>query len=120
MFGLFFAHLQDSLNKAQSQERTFREEASQRTESKSRPPVEITARRALHAAAIAMAMDLHCGDACIQCAGQGKTYYIDTMQHAVCPWCHGFGKRELKPARPSYTVHGAVGPMSFVNSQGVA
>lgn len=98
----------------------MKEQDRQRKSAPTAKPFEVTPRAAAHWALVAMAMDSHCGEACIQCAGQGKTYYIDTMQHAVCPWCHGFGKRELKPARPSYTVHGAVGPMSMINMGPVA
>lgn len=104
---------------AEFQHQAFREQAMQRTESKSRKPVEITARRAFHAAAIAMAMDAHCGRECIHCQGHGRLFYPETMQKAVCPHCHGFGKRELKPDPPRYTVHGVM-TSSIVNSHGVA
>ena len=81
--------------------------------------VAMTPRRALHFAAIAMAVDAHCHGECIHCQGNGRLFYPETMQKAVCPYCDGFGQRELKPARPRYTVHGVM-PSSILNMGPVA
>lgn len=79
----------------------------------------MTPRRAVHFAAIAMAMDSHNGAACIHCQSHGRLWYPETDQNAVCPHCHGFGKRELRSEQPRYTFHG-VGPNAIINSRGVA
>jgi hypothetical protein len=80
---------------------------------------EVTPRGATHWALVAAAIASHDGKPCSGCHGKGIIGVFGRMQHAVCPHCHGFGKRELKPDPPRYTVHG-VNPMSIINSHGVA
>lgn len=55
----------------------------------------MTPRRALHFAAIAMAVDSHCADKCSGCQGHGRLYRGAVTAEVVCAYCHGFGRREL-------------------------
>lgn len=80
----------------------------------------MTPRRALHFAAIAMAVDSHCADKCSGCHEVGMLMDVDMVRLLVCPHCHGFGTRELRPAHPSYTFAGvAMGKHSILNMEQV-